>query len=543
MSRRAGRRGERGQILALFALVLFVLVGMVAVVIDVAWLWSNSLKMQRASDAAALAGVVQLPGNPPGAYAAAAGEATKNDYTNGVDGASVTARQDPNNARRLVVTISAPVETFFARLFGFTEFQLTQSSKAEYALPVPMGSPQNYYGVMVMRTPGNAGTVPVLGPDRRRLNSQGFWGTAISQGADKLDGDPFLAKWDPAAPAQNTEYEPNDYHNYAIELAPNTTNGSVWVFDAPFCATDGRAGTGDRWLSGMNPVSTFYSLYDANGTPADYSDDTPISGSGNLFRRVHAADSNLGAGVYVQLGAQECRGDPTLTPRDPRYWHNRWWPVASRLTAGPAGRTLRLHVTTTDASASNDQNATDAHNNFSIAAYGRGSRNPRVYGLGAMGAYFAVPGGGASEFFMAQIDAAHAGKTMVIELYDPGDTGTLRADFEILEPTATGYRPATFSWRSDLASDSANASRCDNQGAWFVNRVMTNTGSANNYNGCWLTVTIPLDANYTAPTPRGAPGAGWWKIRYNMAGARTQTSHDLTAWRVSLVGSPVHLVP
>ena len=32
------------------------------------------------------------------------------------------------------------------RLFGITQIQATRSSKAVYVLPVPMGSPQNYYG-------------------------------------------------------------------------------------------------------------------------------------------------------------------------------------------------------------------------------------------------------------------------------------------------------------------------------------------------------------------------------------------------------------
>lgn len=539
----AGREGQRGQILALFALMLFVFVGMVAVVIDVSWLWASGLKVQRASDAAALAGVVHLPGNAAGAYQAAREEATKNGYTGG-SGTTVSAQQDSTNARRLVVTINTQVETFFAKLFGINTFQISRTSKAEYALPVPMGSPQNYYGVMVMRTPGSTTTTQVVSSDgSTRLASQGFWGTAISQGADKIDGDPFLAKWDPVSPARNSEYAPADYHNYVVELAPNTVGGSVWIFDAPFCATDGRSGTGDRWLSNMQPVSTFYSLFDTNGTPADFSDDTALAGSGTLFRGVRAADSDLGASVYPLLGADECRAGTTSNSGDPRYWHNRWWPLASGLSAGAAGRTLRVHVTTTDSSSPGDQDATDAHNNFAIEARATVGLTPRVYGLGAMGAYFAVQGGGSSEFFMAQIDAVHAGKTMVIELWDPGDTNNLQGSLQILRPTPLGYQPATFLWRSDLASASNRASACNNQGSWSTTSVTTNSGGTNHFNGCWLTITIPLDATYDAPTPPTVPGPGWWKIRYNMSGLTSQTSNDLTAWRVSLVGSPVHLVP
>ncbi len=67
-------------------------------------------------------------------------------------GATVTPIQDSlavdgGNPRQLDVTITAPVPTFFMRVFGINSINATRSAKAEYVLPVPMGSPQNYYGV------------------------------------------------------------------------------------------------------------------------------------------------------------------------------------------------------------------------------------------------------------------------------------------------------------------------------------------------------------------------------------------------------------
>ena len=43
--------------------------------------------------------------------------------------------------------ISGPVSTNFARVFGLLEVTAGVTGAAEYVLPVPMGSPQNYYGV------------------------------------------------------------------------------------------------------------------------------------------------------------------------------------------------------------------------------------------------------------------------------------------------------------------------------------------------------------------------------------------------------------
>ena len=60
--RASGRSSrERGQTLVLFVIVAVVLIGSVAIVTDVSWLWVNQQRMQRAADAAALAGAIYLP--------------------------------------------------------------------------------------------------------------------------------------------------------------------------------------------------------------------------------------------------------------------------------------------------------------------------------------------------------------------------------------------------------------------------------------------------------------------------------------------------
>ena len=143
----ARHRRERGQVVVLFAGAILALIALCAVVIDVAWYWTSNLRMQRAADAAALAGVVWLPGNPSTAFSVARAEATKNGYTNGAGGVVITPSVDPANNRRLRVEISAPVGTFFARAVGVTSWPARREAKADYVLPVPMGSPVNYYGV------------------------------------------------------------------------------------------------------------------------------------------------------------------------------------------------------------------------------------------------------------------------------------------------------------------------------------------------------------------------------------------------------------
>ncbi len=146
---------RRGQVIVIFAGAMLLFAMLAAAVIDVSWYWTNNLRMQRAADAAALAGVVFLPGDPTSAINAARDEAEKNGFEHGTAGVVVDPVQDPTNNRRLIVTINANVGTFFARVAGITSWPASRTSKSEFVLPVPMGSPENYYGVFGMvRTPG-----------------------------------------------------------------------------------------------------------------------------------------------------------------------------------------------------------------------------------------------------------------------------------------------------------------------------------------------------------------------------------------------------
>src|SRR5512141_283686 len=81
---KARQAQEAGQIIVIFALALMALIGLIGIAIDVTFAWREELRIQRAADAAALAGVVYLPGDVSGGLSASAAEARKNGYTTGV---------------------------------------------------------------------------------------------------------------------------------------------------------------------------------------------------------------------------------------------------------------------------------------------------------------------------------------------------------------------------------------------------------------------------------------------------------------------------
>jgi len=137
---------SRGQIIVLFAASLMVFIGIMGIAIDVSYAWVNEMRIQKAADAAALAGAVYLPDEPATATAQGKGSATQNGYTDGVNLVSVSAAQNASNHEQMDVSITAPVPTFFMRAFGINSLTATRTAHAQFHLPVPMGSPLNVFG-------------------------------------------------------------------------------------------------------------------------------------------------------------------------------------------------------------------------------------------------------------------------------------------------------------------------------------------------------------------------------------------------------------
>ena len=204
------------------------------------------------------------------------------------------------------------------------------------------------------------------------------------------------------------------------------------------------------------------------------------------------------------------------------------------MTGGATGHVYRIHTTSTDPANASAQRSVNGENSFALYASATGG-TPKLYGLGAMQAFTPLSASGStvtSEFYLAQIDAAYAGKTVEIKLWDPGDTAPLTASIEILQPTAASWTASTMSYTA--ARGNTNAAMCDALTGTGVTSVQTSNGSTGTYNGCWLTMRVVVPANYAAYQN------GWWKIRYTMNGSGT--SNDVTTWTVRILGNPVHLV-
>ena len=84
-----------------------------------------------------------------------------------------------------------------------------------------------------------------------------------------------------------------------------------------------------------------------------------------MFRKIKASDSQMGG---TATGAPvECKTFSDATYGDGRDYHNNWYLLYSGMTGGVNGRKVyRLHTTSTDPTAVNDQKNVDGENSFAL---------------------------------------------------------------------------------------------------------------------------------------------------------------------------------
>lgn len=351
----------------------------------------------------------------------------------------------------------------------------------------------------------------VNGPTGSALISQGFWGADITRGGSRENGDQWGPVNDNFKGTSNPDYDGRGV-DYTVAIAGS--NGQVQLFDPTFCETGpstggGNLGAGDHWIAGSaNAVTTTYTLYDDNDTPYDTSDDVSVASSGSLFANKIQADYSGVYGTPAHTGLTNCAADA---------YHNQWYQLASGLAIG----NYRLNVSTNVAGNS----STNAENMWS-AWVSSSTGSSQVYGQGKMVTYNNLVSG-AQTFYLAQIAQVHAGKTMQIRLFDPGDVSG-NASLRILSPDGNAYNYVNFSYTADNGRSGSGSS---------IQTASSSGGSF--YQDALITITIPLPSTYGSVglTPAGETGAGWWKIEYTVAGG-----NDTTSWQVDIQGNPVHLL-
>jgi hypothetical protein len=523
-----GADPDSGAALILVAVSMTILIAFAAFSVDFGWLYLNGLRIQHGADAAALAGVVYEPGDQVTAYAEARNSAAENGYVHSASGTTVTPvdySDDPaavGNANQLAVTIDHTVPTFFMKIFGVDQITMTKRAVAEYVLPLPMGSNLPYFGT----DPSDPSRQPNFWANIHGYYTGRTMGDRYSsQCVDGGSGSGCAKNDDRRETVMSGGVPVSGGYLYGLELDATASNLHVEIFDGRFYdGGDNNFLVGDEPQGGGGPGPvTWFLLYGPDPTPLNTTDNellcqvrydpadtfADFDGNGNVGSwdsgneewDADPGDDQNGDGVFdwadVELGY-------------PGGVDALWDTLCNAPNRGAGIYPLRVVI-------EEPGNGTDRGlNRFSMRASTTGNQ-PSFYGLGDMAIYANFTAASAT-FPLAEVQPVHAGKQLVIELWDPdsGNNGTTVRFPDASIPTCT--------WSNIDGSQGATQSCAISY-------------AAGTFNNDHLQIRIDIPTDYTCDTDP-ITGNCWWtiEVHYN------QSARDTTTWSAHIEGNPVKLV-
>ena len=495
-------KGERGVVMLWVAGMLVALLGVSAFAVDLGWLYLNTSRLQKAADAAALAGVVNLPASVVQANADAQGAASANKFPIGNPITNTFASQVLTD-NQYEVTLGTRVGTFFLKVLGINSFAVSRVATAQYVLPVPMGSPANCFGIGNTIALEAARFPSGQSPDAARGlcddYTQNFWAAVNGQQTAKEQGDPYMAACFTSSlgscsgsPNPNDEWNTVQHYYYGITVPAGTTFLDVWLYDIGFYdRNDFDVDTGDfDWNGGGSTAggaNTVVRLLRPDLTPYDNTD--------NPFACSRTVNSGASAATF----------------------QNQWRRVCAS-PAGPYTGTWILQVSTTGAIGGTNQYSLLVN----TSNIGPGAAMPRIYGINDMSIFTNQPTGTAV-VWLAEILPVHAGKKLQLNFFDGGESAP-PATMTVKNPA--GATASNCTW---TATNGATGSSC---------AITTANGGGAIFNNHWITITIDIPSNYTCDPAANNNSGCYWKM--DLA---TTASHDRTTWSARVIGNPVRLVP
>ena len=117
------------------------------------------------------------------------------------------------------MSVTTTVDNIFGPLLGVPKTTITRSAVADYAGPVPLGSPCNEFGDDP--EPGAGSTLR----KSANCNTGQFWANVGSPQAPKSNGDAYQNQM-----GSNTDFDPNGYF-YTVTLTKALGSLTIEVFD------------------------------------------------------------------------------------------------------------------------------------------------------------------------------------------------------------------------------------------------------------------------------------------------------------------------
>ncbi len=473
---------DDGYAIALTGLLIIPILAFTGFAVDLGAWYARAAQIQRAAEAAALAGARYMP-NFSRAEQEARAVATKNGFTNGVNGVTVAVSQIPGNSSRIRVTITDPaVSQYFSKLFR-SSVEIERLATGELIRPIPMGSPRNFLGTnqlnssfgsqfvenfwlsvsgycarrehgdrLTPRTDANGGS----GSNSSDSANQGYFRGCVPGAASTPSGNVVA----------NPEYTDQGYF-YAVEtLSGLSSSWTLQMYDGPHCQyektnsqSSNDSGAGNRQNVGTNPnwrgawsASTQYNQGDVvryNGrswiarntntgvTPPSVS--AQSNGSWSLVaRRLYEViirdkdrpDDPSQATVLYSIVLDPSTMCKLSNGSDD--WRMRWknvYTFSAAQLAAPSRYFVQVRPL------QSETNLQEGQNQFSFRLARNGSFSPcsddptisgyssdclRLYALSHLGVY-ANAGGSNPTFYLAEISPEYNNHTLEVELWDPAE--------------------------------------------------------------------------------------------------------------------------
>jgi hypothetical protein len=300
-------------------------------------------EIQRAADAAALAGTVWMP-NLQKAQTVALDSLKMNGFTNGVDDISVSIAEGATPTSLKVTLTDASVQRFFSGLFAKGKQGIVRSAEAVYYLPLPLGSPLNYFGGDATKTQGVdsvAWPTPYGSTTWPPTNPTCNVGTSAGQG---------FGQWTSSSNYSASGYSGSTRCRWTARLVTTSSNATSQVpANVPCNRIQSPTSNLGRWEAGVLGLTLHtynagarYSSGTGNrqcqwavsGTePPDYATRVPLNVPCNVTGELTRGSWNLVLGINTflpvsLLAANLCQWDSSITPasnpiaagRSPGFW-------------------------------------------------------------------------------------------------------------------------------------------------------------------------------------------------------------------------------
>ena len=234
--RRDRHADERGLAAILVALVISAtFFALCAVSVDLARMYLEAERVQKAADAAALAGVTWMPQDLNEATKAAVEVSGRNGFPNtGTTAVTVVPGRQPT---QLDVSVSSKIDNIFAKYLGIGSATVTRHAVADYTGPQPMGSPCNTMGDEPPGTAnaGPAGSQLAVPTGASCTSTPDFWMNMNGPDVAKGNGDEYAVRgcgsaseWACTSGLVNTEFRPEGYF-LLVRVLPGAVDKPVTV--------------------------------------------------------------------------------------------------------------------------------------------------------------------------------------------------------------------------------------------------------------------------------------------------------------------------